>query len=335
MHDASTVLTANRPRASFHELTLFGRQRRSLLRLGGSIALAGAPALRAHAAGGIYDFQWMDAARQRHVPARLYLPGGDGPVPLVVYSHGLGSSSQGHGWFGQQLARQGIASLHPQHVGSDRQLWSGNIFGTVGRLRGAANEAEAIARAHDVRFALDTILSGEFAGRIDGTRVVAAGHSFGANTTLLASGATVEREGKVVPLHDPRIRAAIAISAPPFHGEPLPQKILRALTVPSLHVTCTNDVIRIPGYYSDARDRVAVYDATGSARKWLAVFEGGSHSAFTDWSGATGANQQLKVATSSLVVAFIAAVVGDDTAAMASWRERHLALLARFSAAGV
>ncbi|HVE52913.1 MAG TPA: hypothetical protein VNB23_05980, partial [Ramlibacter sp.] len=153
-------------------------------------------------------------------------------------------------------------------------------------------------------------------------------------TTLLASGAAVERDGKAVQLQDPRIRAAVAISAPPFHGEPLPQKILQAVTVPSLHVTCTNDVIRIPGYYSDARDRIAVFEATGSTRKWLTVFEGGSHGAFTDWSGSAGVNQQLKMATSSLVLAFIATVVGEDTASIASWRERHLALLARFSAVG-
>ncbi|HVE52689.1 MAG TPA: hypothetical protein VNB23_04840, partial [Ramlibacter sp.] len=87
----------------------------------------------------MHDFRWMDASRRRPVPARLYLPASDQPVPLVVYSHGLGSSSQGHGWLGRQLAHHGIASLHPQHVGSDSQLWSGGIFGTVGRLRGAAN----------------------------------------------------------------------------------------------------------------------------------------------------------------------------------------------------
>ncbi|MFM8510593.1 MAG: hypothetical protein ACKOCU_09800 [Betaproteobacteria bacterium] len=52
--------------------------------------------------------------------------------------------------------------------------------------------------------------------------------------------------------------------------------------MPTLHITATDDIIRIPGYYSGMGDRLAVFEATGSARKWLAVFEGGSHSMFTD-----------------------------------------------------
>jgi pimeloyl-ACP methyl ester carboxylesterase len=99
---------------------------------------------------------------------------------------------------------------------------------------------------------------------------------------LLASGARVRRDGQVLDLHDRRVRAAILISAPPFYGESDLGQILHSVTVPTLHVTATEDVIRIPGYYSAAEDRVAVFDATGSTRKWLAVFEGGSHSMFTD-----------------------------------------------------
>lgn len=58
----------------------------------------------------------------------LYRPRTRHPVPVVVFSHG-------------------IASLHLQHVGRDRQLWSGNVFNLVGRLQAVAQEAEAIARA--------------------------------------------------------------------------------------------------------------------------------------------------------------------------------------------
>ena len=177
-------------------------------------------------------------------------------------------------------------------MGSDRQLWTGSIFSVIGRLQDAAQDSEAIHRAQDLRFALDTLLTSELAPRVDASRIVAAGHSYGANTTLLASGARVEREGRVVALRDERVRAAIVISAPPFYGEAEPRKVLQAVTVPSLHVTCTEDIIRIPGYYSGSQDRVAVFDATGSTRKWLAVFAGGSHSMFTDRSGSGGCHPQ-------------------------------------------
>ena len=41
-------------------------------------------------------------------------------VPLVVFSHGIGGSRLGYTWLGRNFARHGIASLHLQHVGSDR-----------------------------------------------------------------------------------------------------------------------------------------------------------------------------------------------------------------------
>jgi len=300
---------------------------------------ASAPAELAGVPFGTMDFDWRDESRGRSVPVRLYLPDGAAagkPVPLVVFSHGIGGSRRGYSWLGSHFARHGIASLHLQHVGSDRRLWTGNVFGLVGRLQDAARDEEAIHRALDLRFALDTLLAGALAPRVDAQRIVAAGHSYGANTTLLASGARVPREGGVPDLHDPRVRAAIVISAPPFYGEPDPRAILAPVAVPSLHVTATEDVIRIPGYYSGAEDRVAVFDAIGGPHgppKWLAVFEGGSHSMFTDRRGSGGAllNPRVKAATQALALAFLRAVFDGDDRGLATWPQQHAALLARFS----
>ena len=329
--------------------------RRACLRLGSAAALAAwAGALpgwaadeRAALAGSpgfdALDLDWVDARRQRPVPVRLYLPehpsavqGAESParLPLVVFSHGIGGSRRGYTWLGQHIARHGIASLHLQHVGSDRTLWRGSVFGLVGRLQGAAQEEEAVARVQDLRFALDTLLAGELSARIDPQRIVAGGHSYGANTTLLAAGARVARQSGVVDLADARVRAAIVISAPPFYGEDDPRRILASVAVPSLHVTATEDVIRIPGYFSGAEDRVKVFEATGSARKWLAVYEGGSHSMFTDRRGTGGAalNPRVKLATQGLVLAFLREVFEGDRSALAAWPQQHTALLARFTA---
>jgi dienelactone hydrolase len=283
------------------------------------------------------DLDWVDAHRQRPVPARLYLPrraAPAAPAPLVVFSHGIGSTRERYRWFGQHLAEQGMACLHPQHVGSDRQVWMGNPLALVGRLWDAATEAEALARVADMRFGLDTLLAGELGARLDERRIALAGHSYGANTTLLSVGAQVQREGRAVQLRDERARAAIVLSAPPFYGEGDPQRILGGIAVPSLHVTATEDVIRIPGYYSGAEDRLAVYRATGSARKWLAVFEGGSHSIFTDRPGSGGAvlNPQVKQATRALALAFLRAVFEGDESALVLWPQRWAAILARFEA---
>ena len=284
------------------------------------------------------DIDWEDAARKRAVPVRLYLPEGASaarPVPLVVFSHGMGGSRRGYSYLGRYWASQGYASLHLQHVGSDRSVWTGNIFSTVGRLQGAAGDDEAIARVADFRFALDQLLAHpELGPKVDASRIVAAGHSYGANTSLLAVGARVERNGRVLDLSDPRAKAAILLSAPPFYGESDTAKILAGIKVPTLHITATEDVIRIPGFYSGAEDRIAVFDATPGPRKFLAVFEGGSHSIFTDRGGSGGAtiNPQVKTATRELGLAFMKSVFEREEAGLLAWPKRFAALLARFTA---
>ena len=153
------------------------------------------------------DLDWHDSARDRLVPVRLYWPeaaASGAPVPLIVFSHGIGGSRAGYSHLGRHWAAQGYASLHLQHVGSDNQLWRGNLFTLPGRLQQATQESEAIARVADMRYALDRLLAGERGARIDTTRIVAAGHSYGAMTAMLAAGAQVERGGHALALRDPR-----------------------------------------------------------------------------------------------------------------------------------
>ena len=284
----------------------------------------------------LMDFDWLDVNRNRSVPVRLYIPNKDlsaAKIPLIIFSHGIGGSRFGYSYLGRAWARDGFASLHLQHVGSDRKLWfSGSPFEIVNRLHKAARESEAIARAEDLRFALDQALNGELGNFLDGDRVIAAGHSYGANTTLLAAGAKLERHGKLVDLRDARIRAAIIISAPPFYGEMSSKQILEPIQIPSLHITATNDVIEIPGYFSDAIDRIKIFEDMGSKEKILAVFSGGSHSIFTDRiaTGGLALNPKVKVATSQLTSAFSRRVLNDDAADLRNWPKSYSEILSRF-----
>ncbi len=284
------------------------------------------------------EADWVDPVRNRPVPVRLYLPAAapGRALPLVLFSHGLGGSRRGYSYLGSHFARSGVASLHVQHVGSDRAIWGGSPWELTARLQGAAQDAEAIARVADLRFALDRLLA-PAAGdptrvAVDRSRIAAAGHSYGANTALLAGGARVERNGRAVDLRDPRIGAAILLSAPPFYGESALAGILRPVTLPTLHVTATGDDIRVPGFYSTYEDRVAVYEASGSRRKALAVFQGGSHSIFTDRPGTGGAdlNPRVKRATQDLSTAFLASVFDGRDDALRAWPQRHGEIVARF-----
>ena len=279
-------------------------------------------------------FDWIDNERRREVQAKLYMPRSaspENPVPLIVFSHGLGGSREGYSYLGASWAAQGCASLHLQHAGSDRRLWQGNPFDLVARLQGAASEAEAIDRVRDLRFAIDQILAAPGVGsRLNARRIIAAGHSYGANTVLLASGAVFERSQGQMSYPETRLVGALVISAPPFHGEADAGAILRPIGIPRLHITSTGDEIRLPGYQSTYHDRVQMFSATGSPRKALVVFRDGAHSMFTDRlaPGGYDLNVQVKAATRDLSLAFFAEVLGEKSGAFEQGLTRHKDLIA-------
>ena len=297
-----------------------------------------APAVTTGFAAGIAtrDADWFDAARQRTVPVRVYLPAaaesvatgnsavgtattGNTKWPLVIFSHGLGGSRLGYSHIGQHLARNGFVALHLQHAGSDRAVWQGGPLTLLGNVRDAASEANAVARVQDVSFALTTLLADrELGGLIDTQAIAVAGHSYGANTAMLIAGASIERDGKRINYADARIKAAILLSAPPFHGEGNQAAVLRDVRLPTLHITGSDDVIRVPGYGSDVADRIGVFRDMPAARpdmKFLAIFEGGEHSVFTDRTRSERA-LAIKAATRDLCVAFLHGVLKGDVTAM-------------------
>jgi dienelactone hydrolase len=299
-------------------------------RLLAALALApwGAQAGPAAAAGPqVMDLDWHDPSRRRDVPARLYLPpaGGAAPLPLVVFSHGFGGTREDYAWLAHHLAGHGVASLHPQHVGSDFQVWLGGPAWWLAReWLGPDMAAERVARVADLRFVLDRLFSGPLAPLLDARRVVAAGHSFGAQTALLATGGRLRRDGGQIDLLDRRFKAAIAMSVPPFPGEGEPAAILGGVAVPSLQMCSAYDFIVVPPYASGPDERVALFEATGGERKLLALFSGGTHGLFQD------PRDGLATAMGALCLAFMRSVLDGDEAPLADWPQRHAGVLARF-----
>jgi predicted dienelactone hydrolase len=303
-------------------------------------ATSSTPAFSQHAeAYDVVDLDWVDQKRQREVPVRLYLPKASSagkPVPLVLFSHGMGGSRNGYSYLADDWASHGIASLHVQHIGSDRSVWQGSRIGVVWQLQQAASANEALARALDMRFALDQLLASPHALRIANDGIAVAGHSYGANTAMLMAGAHVVQNGEVLALRDARIKAAILISSPPFYGEDDFAPILQSISMPSLHVTSTADVIEVPGFHSDAGDRIKVFNAIGSREKSLVVFKGGSHSMFTDRSNTGGAtlNPLVKRATSELTRLFLLRQFADAASRqdIVAWQQQHADILDSYQA---
>ena len=213
----------------------------------------------------ILDFELFDTSRQRPLPARLYLPqqaSPEHPVPLIVFSHGLGGSRMGYSYLARHWANAGMASLHPQHVGSDSSVWRGNPLELLQRLQTAAHESEALARVLDLRFVLNHILASDQGPLFNASSIAVAGHSYGANTAMLVAGAQVTTGNPNLPdLRDRRIKAAILISTPPLIGQGPARQVLGAVNLPTLHITSLEDTINLPGYRSTVEDRIDIFDA--------------------------------------------------------------------------
>jgi predicted dienelactone hydrolase len=254
------------------------------------------------------EFTWFDKDRQRSVPAVIYLPKDAQNVPLVVFSHGLGGTRYGYSNFGKYWADNGIASVHLQHFGSDRAIWTSQGFAVLSALKAAASQENAVARAQDVSFALDTLESdSSFVGKIDFRKIAVGGHSFGANTALMAAGAQFNLNDKTISYGDKRIKAALVLSAPALPSSQNAKTVYGKIAIPTLHLTGTHDFTPIPGAVTTAEMRREPYDAIQGPVKYLGIYDGGRHSMFNDRTRDVSA-ENIKAAARSTSVQFFRSV---------------------------
>jgi predicted dienelactone hydrolase len=73
----------------------------------------------------ILNFEVHDEARQRDIPIRVYLPGGESPAPVILFSHGLGGSRETSPYLGKHWSARGYVAVFLQHPGSDESIWKG------------------------------------------------------------------------------------------------------------------------------------------------------------------------------------------------------------------
>jgi predicted dienelactone hydrolase len=229
------------------------------------------------------EFTWFDKDRQRSVPAIVYLPKDALNIPVVVFSHGLGGSRYGYSNFGKYWADNGIASVHLQHAGSDRSIWTSQGLAVLSALKLAVSQENAVARAQDVSFALDMLeADSTFAGKIDFRKIAVGGHSFGANTALMAAGAQFSIGAKTISYGDKRVKAALVMSAPALPSSQDAKAAYSKINIPTLHLTGTHDHTPIPGAITTAEMRREPYDAIQGPSKYLGIYDGGRHSMFND-----------------------------------------------------
>lgn len=254
-----------------------------------------APATRAMAAGYdplvipagfrplFLDLSVADAARQREIPLRVYLPAAR-PAPVVLFSHGLGGSREGSAYLGQHWAARGYVAVFVQHPGSDASVWQ-NLPATERKraLQQAASLQNYRLRVQDIPAVLNQLSLWQtqpghaLQGRLNLARIGMSGHSFGALTTQAVSGQA--GPGGRAWFRDARIVAALMMSpSAPRQGSPA--QAFGQVAMPWMLMTGTAD--RSPIGNTDVASRLAVFPALPPGGKYELVLDGAEHSAFSD-----------------------------------------------------
>lgn len=199
-------------------------------------------------------------------------------LPVIVFSHGFGESLDGYAPLVDHWAAHGFVVVQPTHLDS-RTL---NVppddprYPEIWRFRVAD-----LTRILDQLDVVETAVPG-LPGRVDRSRVAAAGHSWGAQTSSMLLGARV-LDGE--DLSDPRVRAGVLLAAAGRGGAdlttfaaenfPFMNPDFATLTTPTLVVAGEKDqsalTIRGPEWFTDA------YVLSPGATSLLTLF-GAEHS---------------------------------------------------------
>lgn len=214
--------------------------------------------------------------RGADLQVRVSAPVTGSHLPLIVLAHGFGSSLDGYAPLAHFWAAHGFVVIQPTFLDS-RTLNPNAKAGHGEAIKDYLADPRKLLmwrfRVADVTRILDQLDVLEaavpaLAGRLDRSRIAAAGHSFGAQTTGVLLGARViEADGRLSEdLADPRIKAGVLLSAAgrggedlsPFAVEHFPHLNQRyaELTTPTLVVAGDADrsplTLRGPDWFTDA-----------------------------------------------------------------------------------
>ncbi|WP_438804306.1 alpha/beta hydrolase family protein [Nocardia noduli] len=204
-------------------------------------------------------------------------------LPVLVFSHGFGSSSDGYGPLADFWAAHGFVVIQPTHLDSRTLRLAPDDPRTPLIWRSRVAD---MTRVLDRLEQLETSVPG-LAGRVDRDRIAVAGHSFGGQTAGNLLGARVHEPdgGDGVDLSDSRVAAGVLLATAghggadlsPFAAEHFPfmHPSFAAMTTPALVVAGDHDdsplTVRGPDWLTDA------YHASPGSKSLLTVF-GAEHS---------------------------------------------------------
>lgn len=222
----------------------------------------------------VQQLELRDAA-DRRVPVRIAYPASGTALPVVLFSHGAYSSKDDYAPLLDHWAAHGYVVIAPTHPDSTK----------LGMQRGdpAAGRMWPV-RVADLRLVVARLAEIEqrvpdLAGRIDTTRIAAAGHSYGGLVAQTLGGATrydPASNATVTSGREPRVAAVIVFSGAGRMAPTLRADDWQGLKVPTLVTVGTNDLEQAPdrtGY----EWRREPFDLAPPGDKYLLVLRDADH----------------------------------------------------------
>lgn len=190
-----------------------------------------------------------DAARNKDVYMRIFIPQGAERVPVIVHSHGAGDSKDSPSGLFQHWCSHGYVCIVPSHARADEPKGSFRMKRFIHEFQGIVKEGPAYFgdRVADLKLImdhLDTLEADvpELRGRMDKSRIGISGHSLGTYTVLAMGGATMyDDQGKAIDYSDKRPRAVLGLSGPALGACGLSEKSYTTFNRPLMVMSGTMD----------------------------------------------------------------------------------------------
>jgi predicted dienelactone hydrolase len=218
-----------------------------------------------------------------HYPARI-----SGPLPVIVFSHGLGGSRLGYEFLGKAWSERGYVVVLPSHrenVPPGVVEQEQHTIADLRAMKEAINDpVNWPVRPLDIRRTVDALASlpshvRALTGMLDLTCIGVGGHSYGAYTALLCAGARVRmEENRWRTFPEERARAFLALSPPGNGSRGLSAESWSGIRAPLLTMTGTNDlgVLGEPATW-----REDAYKSLAGPDAGLVVLDGADHFSFS------------------------------------------------------
>ncbi len=224
----------------------------------------------------------------RKLPLKVYYPQAQGKFPVIIFSHGAAGSKDFYSLLGSFWASNGYVVIHPTHA--DSVFLPGGQFTPENKdelvdytLKTPQAWKERAADISQIIDSLDEITNQapELRGKLDAQHIGVGGHSYGAYTTQLIGGATINIPNgpKNQSYADKRVKALLMLSPQGRGQQGLNDSSWKSMTLPAMFMTGSKDMGATTGEGPDWRQEPFKFVPPGD--KYLLFIQDANHLSFS------------------------------------------------------